>query len=185
MGQRILSGIATLSLVVAVSAQAQGAWEPELGIRAGWTNVKIDGAPDAINFIDFPGGVQLLSSVAAGRAPLFAVIPVSDKFAVSPEFGFNELSASGSATLWQAGVTADYAITSKFYAGAGASLFFLRSSSFEQAQGGYQAKAGYRIHLARLLRLRLEAFFNGRPKTNHLPQSNAFGVSLGVSTVLK
>lgn len=184
-------GLAVAGLLGAGPLRAQQLWEPELGIRGGWSQTKVNGAANAINFIDFPGQVSLSTVTGGapgnvGRAPLFAVIPLAARIALVPEMGWNELSLSGSAvTIWQAGAVANYALTPRIYAGAGASLFFLRAGATEQAQGGLLVNAGYRIPISRTLRLRIEGYYNGRPTANVLNESYAFGVSLGVSTVLK
>ena len=170
----------------AARLQAQQLWEPEIGIRAGWTNVKINGVPNAVNFLDFPGSASFFASNgAAGRAPLFATIPLSARLALSPELGFTELAGSGAATVWETAASVEYAFTPKVYAGAGPNLLFVRAGGAEQAQLGIQASVGYRVHLSRLLRLKLEGFFAERPKANLLVESHAFGVALAFSTVLK
>ncbi|MGB7213229.1 MAG: hypothetical protein WBC97_11470 [Gemmatimonadales bacterium] len=191
MGLRKVFGIGALLLLTAVPLKAQGLWEPEIGIRMGWSQSKVNGAADAVNSIDFPGLTSISTVLGSapgniGRAPLFAVIPLVSRIALTPELGFNELSLGGTAvTLWQAGLVANYAITPKVYAGVGGSFFFVRIAGTEQAQGGLLANVGYRLHLSKTLRLRIEGFYNGRPSANVLSESYAFGLTLGVSTILK
>lgn len=171
----------------AARLQAQQLWEPEIGIRGGWTHLKIDQTgSNPVNFVDLPGTAPNIGNIS-GRAPLFAVIPVGARLAISPEVGMADVSSgpAPSSMLWELGTTLDYAFTPHIYAGAGATFSFVRVGISENAVGGYQAKAGYRISAGRALRLRLEAFYNGRPKSNLLPKADLFGISLGVSTSLK
>ena len=180
----VLVAAATLA---AARLQAQQLWEPEIGIRGGWTHLHLDqSGNNNVDLVDVPGSGNLLNGLA-GRAPLFAVIPVGGRFALSPELGMTDVSAgiSGPSTDWESGLTLDYAFTDHLYAGAGATLSFVRVGTVENAGGGYQAKAGYRIRLGRTLRLRLEAFFNGRPRSHLLVAQNLYGLSLGASAKLK
>ena len=187
MRQRIMWGLAVAGLLGAGPLRAQRAWEPEIGIRGGWSHLHLDQASNnSLDFVDVPGSGNLLGGLA-GRAPLFAVIPVGGKLALSPEVGMTDVSTGlgGPNTDWETGLTLDYAFTDHLYAGAGATLSFVRAGTTENAGGGYQAKGGYRVRLGRALRLRLEAFFNGRPKSHLLPEQNLYGLSLGASASLK
>lgn len=188
MGQRRwLTVLVAASCLGAVPAAAQRMWEPEIGIRGGWTHAKFDQpGNNTADFLDLPGAAPNLGSLS-GRAPLFAVIPVGARLAISPEVGMADVSVGlgGGTTFWELGTTLDYAFTPHIYAGAGATFSFVRIGTTENAGGGYQAKAGYRIMAGRALRLRLEAFYNGRPKSNLLPKVDLYGISLGVSTRIK
>lgn len=187
MRHRVSWCVVAAVLCIAAPLRAQRAWELEIGIRGGWSHLHLDQAgTNDIDFADVPGSGNVLNGLA-GRAPLFAVIPVGGRFALSPELGIADLSAGfgGSNTSWETGVTLDYAFTGHLYAGAGATFSFIRAGASENAGGGYQAKAGYRIPLGRALRLRVEAFFNGRPQGNLLPEQTLYGVSLGASASLK
>lgn len=187
MGNRISCCVAAAVLCTAAPLRAQRAWEPEIGIRGGWSHIHLDQAgTNDLDFVDVPGSGTVLNGLA-GRAPLFAVIPVGGKLALSPELGMTDVSAgiSGPNVQWETGMTLDYALTDHWYAGAGATLSFVRVGTAENAGGGYQAKAGYRIRVGRALRLRLEAFFNGRPKSHLFPEQNLYGLSLGTSASLK
>lgn len=183
MGIRRLTAVVGALLVAAVPLRAQNMWEPEIGIRGGWTHLNVDPS-SSYDFADLPGSPNLVDGLGS-RAPLFAVIPLTARLALSPELGLADLQAGGGSTAWETGLTADYAFTTHVYAGIGATLSFVRVGGTENAGGGIQAKAGYRLAVTRTLHLRFEGFVNDRPKSHLLPKQTLYGLSFGISTSLK
>lgn len=178
---------ALFALVAAVttSAQAQRAWQPEIGIQAGYTKTKPagTGVDDAQSFIMLPGVSSIAPLLTYGS--LYAIIPWSGKVAVEPTLGFSQLEAGGGVTAARIGARINYAITPKVYGAAGGILNYIESGGSNGTQLGVQLGLGYRLRLAQGLNGRIEAqWVSTKNSDNVTGPFNAYSVLVGVSTPL-
>jgi hypothetical protein len=174
-----------LAAGVTTSLQAQRAWQPEIGIQAGYTKNKPAGTglDDAQSFIMLPG-VSTAAPVLTYGA-LYAIIPWSNKVAVEPTFGFSQFQVAGSATAARIGARINYALTPKIYGAAGGILNYFESGGASGTQLGVQLGFGYRLRLAQGLNGRIEAqWVSAKNSDNVTPAFNAYSVLVGVSSPL-
>ena len=177
---------AMLALAVAVTSTAQGqnSWQSEIGIQGGFVRVKPAGTgrADQIDVFAVPGTNYVLGLLTHGT--LYAIIPWSNKVAVEPSFVFSQLNAGGTANAGRLGVRVDYALTPKFYAGAGGALLYIDAGGQHTKSLGIHGAVGYRMHLTGGLNSRVEANVTSVKKTNDLSPHIGYGVLFGVSTRL-
>ena len=180
---RRLFVVLALAASVAQSAQAQNAWQAELGIQGGYSNVKPSGtsASDARSFFMVPGASTVAPILTYGS--VYAIIPWKDKIAVEPTLGFAQLSLGSGATAGRLGVRLNYAISPKLYGGAGGVLNYIEQSGSHGTQLGVQLGFGYRMKIAPGLNGRLEAqWVSTKRGDNVTGPFNAYSVLVGVSS---
>jgi len=178
---------AILALLVgfATSAQAQKSWQSEIGIQGGFVRVKPAGTGrrDQIDAFAVPGANYVLGLLTHGT--VYAVIPWSDKVAVEPSVVFSQLNGGGGTnSTGRLGVRVNYALTPKFYAGAGGALVYVDAATQHSKSLGLHGAVGYRMHLTGNLNSRIEANFTSTKKTKDLSPFIGYGVLFGVSTRL-
>lgn len=177
---------AILALLVglATSAQAQRAWQSEIGVQGGFVRVKPAGTgqTDQIDVFALPGANYVLGLLSQGS--LYAIIPWSEKLAVEPSFLVSQLNGGGTNTTARLGLRANYAITPKFYGAAGGVLLYLHTPIQQSKTLGLQGAVGYRMHLTGPLNARIEANVTTTKKTDDLNPFIGYGVLFGVSTRL-
>lgn len=177
---------AMLALVAGVttSVQAQRAWQPEIGIQAGYTKSKPSGtgADDAASFIMLPGVSTVAPLLTYGS--LYAIIPWSNKVAVEPTFGFSQFAVTGGATATRIGARINYAITPRAYGAAGGVFNYIETGGTNGTQLGVQLGLGYRLRLTPRLNGRIEAQWVSTKNSDNIGPSNAYSVLVGVSSPL-
>lgn len=173
-----------LAAGVTTSVQAQRrAWQPEIGIQAGYSQVKPagTGVDDKQTFIMLPGVATLVPVLTYGS--LYAIIPWSNKVAVEPTFGFSQTSVGGSISAARIGARVNYAITPKVYGAAGGVLNYLSGTGTSGTQVGLQLGMGYRVKLAPRLNGRIEAQWVSTANADNVTGPfNAYSLLVGVST---
>jgi len=182
----------------AAPAASHGAWMPELGVSAGYTNVHVVGGPDFTTF-SFPGaGASSFNGLAAApSAPsLFGIFPLNDRLAAEVGVDAQNLRA-GSQTIasFQLAPRADLAFGSRWYGALGPQFHFVRNSGNTKALtavSGIAAAWGYRFHLSGALNGRVEASYGINAKRRFgsvlggaQPPTSAFGVNVGMMMPLK
>ena len=134
--------VATLS-GTAANAAAQRGWQPEVGIRGGFTRAVTAGAGAApTDVISVPG--FNLGPVLPLPAGLYAVIPWSKGLAIETDVAASQLSVGATGTLFSLGVRGDFALTRNVYAAAGGSVAYSNGVFRNDTQFGVQAAVGYR-----------------------------------------
>jgi hypothetical protein len=178
----------SMLLVAAVpaSAAAQGMWQSEIGIRGGFSSVDFTDLDATMTLWDIPGagGISGLGAIYIADAPLYAVIPMGDRMAIVPTFGFQSLSAGTQITSVAAGVRLNYAVNENFYFGAGPTAYIVKADGFEDTQGAFEAAFGYRRAIGSQMRFHAEAFYQAREQSEAIPQANVMGLRIGAGTTL-
>lgn len=176
-----------------------GAWVPELGVSAGYTDAHIVGGPD-VSVFSFPGAgaSSYAGIVAVPSAPsLFAIFPLNDRLAAEVGLDAQNLRASTSTVAsFQLAPRVDLAFGERWYGALGPQFHFVKNTSNGSAitgVTGISAAWGYRFHLSGALNGRVEASYGVNAKRNHgaalgggrVPPSSAFGVNFGMMMPLK
>jgi hypothetical protein len=162
---RKLALIALFTMAAAAPVAAQQMWEPEVGIRAGYSRFSDDEGDTYIDFIDLPftGG----GAVVPAQGGLYGIIPLSGRFALRPTASFQNSSLGGTVTTMLAtGIRFDVALSESFYLGAGPNAYLLKQNGFEDIQGAIEIAAGYRRDLAERFTMSAELFYEKREKTD-------------------
>lgn len=186
MRHQLLWCVAIASAVAAVPAEAQRAWEPELGIHAGFMHAS-PSSGNGVSFWDLPSyGPAGLGSVPLPGA-LFGVIPLQGRWAVEIGLSLTDLAGGGGniSTLALA-PRLDGSITPHLYAAVGPTMSAIRFGGASGTQWGAAGAVGYRIHLTRGLTGRVEGYFEHRFANDAVGFSDLdlYGVQLGVAAVL-
>lgn len=173
--------IAVLALIGlgAGTASAQSSWNSEFGIQGGYARIVVPGTGTKIDAFDLPG--FSISPLLPTYNSLFAILPYKDKIAIEPSLSASQGNALGDATLFNLGLRADYALTPKVYAAAGATLHWVETGGVHETQLGVQAALGYRLHLVGALNARLEAHVIATKKAAQLPPADVYALLFGVS----
>ncbi len=172
--------ILALAAGVATSAQAQKAWQTEIGIQGGFTRIVAAGmGSDPFDQVSLPG--FNLGPALPGAAGIYAIIPWRNKIAVEVDVAASQLTAGGSATMLSLGLRGDYALTNQFYAAAGGNISYVNGLENE-TQLGVQAAVGYHRRLTGPLNARLEARATLWGAAETIGAQNAYSVLFGVST---
>jgi hypothetical protein len=176
--------ILVLATCVTAAAQAQRAWQSEIGIQGGFVRIKPAGTgrSDQIDAFAVPGANYVLGLLTHGV--VYAIIPWSNKVAVEPSIVFSQLNANGTANTGRLGLRADYALTPKFYAAAGGALLYIDAGGQHAKSLGVHAAVGYRMHLSGSLNSRVELNWTSTHKTDNLNPFIGYGALFGVSTRL-
>lgn len=170
----------SLALLAGAAAPlaAQQMWQPEIGIRAGFTRLDDPNSSSYVDLIDLPsvGGI----SVAVNPSALYGIIPVSARMAIQPNFSFYNTIAGGQvATTFSTGARLNFAINRDFYVAAGPNVYILKADGNEDTQGAVEAAFGYRRAFGGRLRGSAEAFYEKREKSESLQELNAYGLRIG------
>jgi hypothetical protein len=175
-----------------------GAWMPELGVSAGYTDAHIVGGPD-VSVFSFPGAgaSSYAGIVAVPSAPsLFAIFPLNDRLAAEVGVDAQNLRASTSTVAsFQLAPRVDLAFGERWYGALGPQFHFVKNTSTGKAitgVAGISAAWGYRFHLSGALNGRVEASYGVNAQRAHgaalggrVPPSSAFGVNVGMMMPLK
>lgn len=181
--RRTFGVLAVAASLVATTAQAQTAWQTEIGIQGGYSRLKPagTGTNDQVDNFDIPGVTNNING--ASHNALYFVLPWKNKIALEPSVSFS--SVVGAANQASVGLRADYALGRKAYAAGGAILGYLAAGSVAtDYQLGLQAAVGYRLRITGRLNGRLEANWITTRGTDQIGPANAYALLLGVSTRL-
>jgi hypothetical protein len=173
----------SLALFVGAAAPvaAQQMWQPEIGIRAGWTRFDLANSTTNIDIIDLPGVGGLLAGAAVNPSSLYGIIPLSGRFAIQPGFSWYNATLVGSVvTGMSAGARVNVALTSNFYAAAGINGYVVKIDGDEDAQAGFEGAVGYRRPMGSHFRTSAEVFYEKRGKSEALAELNSYGVRIGL-----
>lgn len=173
-----------LAAFVPAGAAAQGMWQTEFGIRGGYTSYDFTDADVQGSVIDLPFSGGLLGGATLGQAPLYAIIPLNDRMAVSPSFGFQNASFGPNITGVIVGARLNYAFSDAFYGAAGPTAYIIKADGSEDTQGAFELALGYRRSAGGSFRLHAEAFYETREESEILPQATAYGIRIGAGTTL-
>jgi opacity protein-like surface antigen len=172
----------SLALLAGAAAPvaAQQSWQPEIGIRAGWTHFDDANSTTTLDIIDLPmsGGYVGVINPSA----LYGIIPLSGRFALEPSFGWNTLDVGGATNIdaFSPGLRLNIAIGDGLYAGVGATAYIVKSQGLEATQGGYEAAVGYRRAMGARLHGSAEFFYEKREQDNVLGEWTSYGLRLGM-----
>jgi hypothetical protein len=178
---RKLFAVLALAASVSTSAQAQQAWQKEIGIQGGFTRLVAPGTGgDPVDVVSLPG--FNLGPLLPLAPALYAVIPWKNKIAIEVDVAATQLTSGGSATLVTLGVRGDYALTKRFYAAAGGALGYMSNTGTGETQLAVQAAVGYRHRLVGALNGRVEVGARLWGKSANIGPQNTYSVLFGVST---
>jgi len=186
--QRTLAVLALMTGLV-TTAQAQQQWHSEFGISSGYSRIKPagTGASDHVDVFGIPS--FSLAGVIPGGASLFGIVPVKNKLAIELSAGALQGNVIlpglvGDATFFNVDARADYALTRKVYAAAGAALNFVENGGVHETQVGVEAAVGYRFGFILGLRGRVEANAVFLHKTDLVDPRDVYALEFGVSKQL-
>jgi len=178
--------VIVLAAGLATSAQAQQAWQKEIGIQGGFARVQAAGTgADPTDLFFLPGGTVLVPVLS--YAPLYAIFPWKEKIAIEPSLGHSTIQVGGQAIMTlRVGLRGDYALSPKFYVAAGG-VFSLAEQSSDttsatETQVGLQLAAGYRIRFTSRINGRIEAQWVTTKGSDLNPAFNAYQVLFGMSS---
>ena len=173
--------------VAAAGAQAQAAWNTELGFQGGFVRLKPAGTNQNDHTdVFFAPGFDL-GPLFPGPSTIFVIAPVSAKVALEPSFSGSVFSQGTTFTLLQAGLRVDYAIASGLYGAGGGLLGRAGGAVGPNASGfelGLQLAGGYRFHLTGPVRARVEANVQLWKGKNGVPPIDTYGLLFGLSARL-
>jgi hypothetical protein len=184
MRKLVLTALA-LGLLTSAPAAAQ-MWQPEIGIKAGWVRASFADTDQTLDMIDIPGVGGLL---AAGEAfilpaPLYGIIPIGDRMAIEPSFGFQNINGGASLTSLTLGARFNYAFTPNLYVGVGPTMYLVKASGIEDAQGALQGAVGYRRPLGGSFSILAEGFYEVRENSEILSEVTTYGLRIGAGSRL-
>lgn len=181
-----LSGTTTARPVRAPSTKA---WSPALGIVGGYASAHIVGSNTSISGIFLPGLTNSLGVPVQAPPTLFAIVPLSGKWAIEPSIDLHHTSQSGSSeTSFEAGVRIDYAVTGGWYAAAGGQLMNVNPDVGSSGTlTGASVAWGYRFHLAGPTggRMELNYLMTGKNDTISTPPINTLSLLVGLTMPLR
>lgn len=169
-----------------------GAWEPVLGVAAGYSQVHINRGADA-TILSFPGaGASSYPGITiAPSAPsIFGLFPLSERVALEIGMDFTDIrGGTSSIASAQLAPRIDWAVGERWYAALGPSMHFVRNNTaaFRSTVGiaGAGIAWGYRFHLAGAMGGRIEANYGITVGRNQTPSAvghgstGAFGLTFG------
>lgn len=181
---RKLALLALFTMAAAAPVAAQQMWEPEVGIRAGYTRFSNDDADSYVDFIDLPftGG----GAFVPAQGGLYGIVPLSGRFALRPTAAFQNGSFGGTVfTSFTTGIRFDVALSESFYLGAGPNAYLIKIDGAEDIQGAIEIAAGYRRDLAERFTMSAELFYEKREKSlvadfDHHTQGLRLGFGYGL-----
>ena len=168
----------------ATPVAAQQMWQPEIGIRAGWTRFDDPNSTTNFDMVDLPGNSGLVLAAGApalSPSALYGIIPLSGRFAIQPGFGWYNATILGSVvTAVNLGARLNVALTPSFYAAAGINGYVVKIDGDEDAQAGFEGAVGYRRPMGSHFRTSAEVFYEKRGKSEALAELNSYGVRIGL-----
>jgi hypothetical protein len=173
---------ALLGLMVGIttSAQAQRAWQSEVGIQGGYSRLVNAGTgAGPTDVIGLPGFA--LGPAAPFTPAIFAVLPWKEKIGIELGFSAAQLQGATSATVAEADVRGNYALTNNVYLGVGGAVGYINNNGITETQLGVQGGLGYRRHLTGPLQGRVEFRTMFWGKTENVAARNIYSVLFGVS----
>lgn len=175
----------SLALLAGAAAPvaAQQMWQPEIGIRAGWTRFDDPNSTTNLDVIDFPGVGGFSQTV--NPSSLYGIIPLSGRFALQPSGAFYNISVAGNTlTTIGAGIRLNVAITRSIYIAAGPNAYIFKQDGNEDTQGALEGAVGFRHSFNGRFRGSAEGFYEKREQSEALPKLNVYGVRLGFGYAL-
>ncbi|MFN2572434.1 MAG: hypothetical protein ABR537_12635 [Gemmatimonadales bacterium] len=178
--RRTFASLALLA-IVATSAQAQRAWQTEIGLQGGFTReVAAGSGADPTDAISLPG--FNLGPALPFASGVYAIIPWKNKIAVDFDLGVSQLTGGLTATLFQLGARGDYAVTDHVYGAAGGALGYISNSGISETQLGLQGALGYRLGLSNSLKGRVEFRATFWGNTENVGPIDTYSLLFGVAT---
>lgn len=170
-----------LTVAAASTARAQSAWQQEIGVQGGYSRFVAAGSGGQHSDVFGLPGFNL-GPAAPFTPALFAVLPWKKKIGIEIGVSATQLTGTTSATLVEADLRGNYALTPQFYVGAGGGVGFLNNNGTSETQLGLQAAVGYRRHLTGPLmgRIEIRTMFWGN--TENVGPTDLYSVLFGVST---
>lgn len=171
----------TLLVGAAAPVAAQQMWQPEIGIRAGWTRFDDPNSTNNVDVIDLPGTGGAVGLGGVNPSSLYGIIPVHGRFAIQPGFNwFNSTIAGSVLTTMSLGARLNVALTPNFYAAAGINGYVIKIDGNEDSQAGFEGAVGYRRPMGSHFRTSAEAFYEKRGKSEALAKINTYGIRIGL-----
>lgn len=185
--RKLLLSVLALGLVTSTQAVAQQRmWQPEIGIKAGWVHADFGDLDFSADMIDLPGvgGVLAAGTAFVMPAPLYGIIPVGERMAIEPSFGFQNINGGASITALSLGARFNYAFTPNVYVGVGPTMYLVKVPGQEDTQGALQAAVGYRRPLGGSFNVLAEAFYETRENSEILDAVDLYGLRIGAGARL-
>jgi hypothetical protein len=169
------------------------AWSPVIGLTGGYVSAHAVGGGPSFAGVFFPGSTNDLATlgIAAPAPPtLFAILPLSGRWAAEPSFELGRTSSSGGAdvTAVSVGTRLDVAVHGGWYGAGGAQLVYLNPSAGSAGSIlGATFAWGYRFHFAGALGSRFELNYTMSAKNSSLGSRpvNTLGLLLGLMMPLR
>lgn len=169
-------------------------WDWALGMQGGYTHLSIPGQLEVTQW-SLPGAGSEPAALAGipfpSINPWFLQIPVGQRFALEPSFGYHKFDQDGGSNLstYNVGLRADYAFNRTFYAAVSGELAGVGGDAFSGADGmtGIGAAVGVRFPLVGPLMGRTEVVYKTFTGGDNafLPDHQVHGVSFGVFAPIK
>lgn len=192
----------TYSLILGVSSSLGGAaparssrpvtakaWAPVLGIQGGYASAHLVGSNNSLSGVFIPGFVSSSGLPVQVPPALFAIVPLSGKWAIEPSVDLHHTSEAGSsATSFEVGARVDYAVTGGWYAAAGGQLLNVNPAIGSSGTiSGIALAWGYRFHLAGATGGRTELNYLMSRKNDSLgvPAINTLTLGIGLTMPLR
>jgi hypothetical protein len=170
----VLAGLTT-------TAQAQRAWQSEIGIQGGYSRfVNAGSGGSHTDVLGLPG--FNLGPAAPFTPAIYAILPWKNKIAIELGVSASQLTGNLAATLVEADLRGNFALTNQFYLSAGGGVGFISNGGTSETQLGLQGAVGYRRHLTGPLMGRIEFRTMFWGKTENVGPSDIYSLLFGVST---
>ncbi|HET7025838.1 MAG TPA: hypothetical protein VFI39_11600 [Gemmatimonadales bacterium] len=136
-------------------------WEMSLGMSGGYTNSYVPGQGTVYSFsAPFIGSSAVLTTLGIVTPPsLFAIIPLSGRWAIEPALDYHSISVKNSSRFSSAllSARADYALGRIWYAAVGGQVSYLDGSGVSgEMRAGATLGVGARVRVTSGLAGRLE-----------------------------
>lgn len=131
------------------SANGDRLWDMVFGIQSGYAHTSGDGFE--VTALSFPGGQGSVNVGAGvplpGIAPIFAIIPVGNRFAVEPSLAYSSVDLDGSSKIstYAVGLRANYAFNKVLYAAVSGDYQGFGGDIDADASTGFGAAFGARF----------------------------------------
>lgn len=143
-------------------ARADRMWDLALGVQGGYSHASFPGQVEITNFsLPGTGGEGGLFGVPLPQlAPWFVQIPVGERFALEPSFGYHrfDIEDGPNGSMYTLGLRGDYAFNRTFYGAVSGELLGVGGDSFDGVDGmtGLGFATGVRFPLVAGLKARTE-----------------------------
>ncbi len=189
MGASFGLGMPVGSSRAARSARSSDAmWDLAFGVQGGYSHASYPGFGE-ITTLSLPGNgneISLIGAPVPSMAPWFIQIPVGERIAVEPSFGYHSIDqdGGGNGSVMTVGVRGNYAFNHTFYAGLSAEMTSLGGDAFDGVDGtiGFGAAVGVRFPLVAGLKGRTELTYVALSSGDNsiLPDGQVTSLSFGV-----